>query len=160
MEPMVTWADATVAVAIAVIAVFSLVAALALVFAKGQLESAERTRRYQTLLDLSTRWESQLLRDARQLVAAAGQENLASETQRYRAERLKEFWKLASLMNFFEDMGIIVAEEEDMLPAIRKRFASTAVNYYDRFQDFIVDTRKQEPNALEHWEALVGKLRG
>lgn len=159
---MVTWADEMTAISTAVAAVTAVVAAFvllgAVVYAGLQLRSAEKARRLQMVLNLSARWESALLREGRRLTIAAGP-NLARDMRRYKRGNRHEYLTLHSLANFFEDLSILEAEDQVKLNEIRRRFKSVTIAFHAIFLPYLNEIRKQYPNAVEHWDTLVCKLK-
>jgi hypothetical protein len=135
-------------------------------YAKGQLESVERARQLSCLRDLSDKWSSQLIREARQLIEKetnGGKKPL----QRWiktepDAQDLDKHYKIIALANFFEDMGLLEKDGQLTLEQVADRFSNTIL-YYERLLDpLLVEQRKgnpPDPTVLVNFTKLADKLK-
>lgn len=158
-------AIATIVIAVATIIYVIATVAMLLVltktanYAKGQLESAERSRQLSLLRDLSSQWSSPLLREARELIhKQTGGEGSFGWTKPEEAPNLTDYFKVIALANFFEDMGLLEKEGQLTLDQVEDRFSTSLVHYQKTLGRFIEEQQKEDPSVLSNFTMLAEKM--
>ena len=148
----------TMVYALATIGIMVIVGASAW-WAKGQVQEVKRARQLNCLTGLSERWSSDLIREARRIVDTA-QPNFDQVWKDLEAKHSDDYFKLAALANFFEDLGILEKEEQITFEQVIDRFGPTLTYYYEIYQGFISEKQKEDPTILENFDKLVKQIRG
>ncbi len=160
MDP--TWTDVVTAIGTAAYATFTFLTVLvltgAVLYARSQVRAVEKTRRLNLLLRLAERWESLLLRRARGIVYRSGR-NFGRDIRSYKKKGGEDYFCLVALANFFEDMAILMNENQISLSEIKGRFKSAITYYYDQFEDYIRAMQKAHPTNYECFADLARKLK-
>jgi len=127
--------------------------------AEHQLRVAERDRHAQLLTDLSRRWDESPLIDCRILLMEFPDDGaeLRKKLERLEENRDPEFHKLMVVANFFEDLGILVAEEILPLDLVKKSLAGPAQYQFHRYRPFIGGVRQSRgrPELYRWFEYLA-----
>jgi hypothetical protein len=147
--------SAVAAIASAVAAFISLVIlTVAAIFAGGQLRSAEKSRQLSVLQDLSDKWSSQLIREARLLVERGTDAELRA------AHKDERYYKILALANFFEDMGLLEKDGQLTLAQVADRFKPSVLHYEEKLlTSFFAGERDEDPAILSNFAMLANKLR-
>ena len=153
MSPIEVW---TMVYALTTIIIMFIVGAAAW-WAKGQLEEVKRARQLGCLTTLSEKWSSDLIREARRITDAAGA-NFDETWKTLETESSDDYFKLAELANFFEDLAILEKEGQISLAQVIDRFGPTLSYYHGIFAGFISEQQKEDPHVLENFDALTKRI--
>jgi hypothetical protein len=126
---------------------------VAAIVAGGQLSSAEKSRTWVCLRDLSDKWSAQLIIDARLLI----EKGAAAELKLSPAD--EDYYKILALANFFEDMGLLEKEGQLTLAQVADRFEPSILYYDEVLRPFFAEERKDDPTILSNFASLANKLR-
>jgi len=154
--------DGWIAIATAVYAFCTLLTfAVLLAAALGalrQLSLADEERRLGILLQLSSRWDSELLRKGRRLANRAG-DNLKEAIEKYEAKDDEKYYLISAVANFFEDVGIITVKRKLWsTEEARDRFGPSIKHYYKLFSDYIEEAQKIDRSILENFSKLAVEI--
>ena len=155
--------EAWIAIGTAAYATFAfltvLVLAIAATLALRQLQQADQERRLRIHLELSTRWDSQMLRRGRRLVNKAGK-NLKRDLSKYEANDDKRFYIILAVGNFFEDVGIVTLKRRLWsVEEARERMGASIQYYYGLFADYIEAAQKEDRSILENFSNIAAEIR-
>ncbi len=155
--------EAWIAIGTAAYATFTfltvLVLAIAAILALQQLQQADQERRLRIHLELSTRWDSQMLRRGRRLVNKAGK-NLKRDLTKYEANDDERLYIISAVGNFFEDVGIVTLKRRLWsVEEARDRMGASIQYYYGLFADYIEAAQKKDRSIFENFSKLAAEIR-
>jgi len=152
------WVTAAATLAYAIFTFATLVVlVIAAFYARSQLASAKESRQLGCLTDLSQRWSSDLIRSARRLVESAG-DDFPDFWYGLELQNSDDYFRLAALANFFEDIGILEKDGQITLEQVVDRFGPTLVYYYGIYQTFILNEQAKDPRILENFAKLAQRV--
>ncbi len=160
MPTDVQWVIAGATLAYAVFTLGMLVVlVIAAQYAKGQLESIERSRQLECLQHLSERWSSDITREARKIADSAGDSARFDEIwSTLKLRESDDYFKLAALANLFEDIAILEKESQITFGQVVDRFGPTMVYYHGIYKGFIAEKQKEDPEILRNFDNLVKRI--
>lgn len=149
--------------------------------AASQLVSMRRNRYAELLMHLDEQWESDSFINRRHMidkkchdiVQKLKEDHLDdAETQRRLKDELGEFmmtasdnaqkdvFVVASVLGFFETLAYLVRKNYIPLENVRHTFGPAMLNYYDLFENYIKELRKDPANkgAYKEMESVVHEL--
>lgn len=154
--------EAWIAIGTAAYATFTFLAFVVLLaaawYAWQQVESGKKSIRINMLDRLSTQWESELLREARQIANESGGERLGPVLELYDLRNAKEFYALSALANFFEELGMLVGDGHIDVEDVTSRFRMSIVYYGYLFSDYIEEGRKQNEDHLANFRRVAAAM--
>ena len=153
MSPIEFW---TMAYALTTIIIMVIVGASAW-WAKGQLEEVKRARQLDCLTTLSEKWSSDLIREARRITDAAGA-NFDEIWKTLETESSEDYFKLAALANFFEDLAILEKEGQITFEQVSDRFGPALTYYHGVLAGIITEHQKEDARVLENFDALAKRI--
>ena len=126
-------------------------------WAKGQLVEVKRARQLDCLTNLSEKWSSDLIREARRITDEAGA-NFDETWKTLETESSDDYFSLAALANFFEDLAILEKEGQITIAQTIDRFGPTLRYYHEIFAGFITEQQKEDPRVLENFDSLARRI--
>ena len=70
-----------------------------------------------------------------------------------------DYFKLAALANFFEDLAILEKEGQITFDQVVDRFAPTITYYRGIYEGFITEKKKEDPEILKNFDSLSKRLK-
>lgn len=165
----VDWSSALLAMATGVLAIGIVITIAGVFSARGSVVAANKARSTEIYADISRRWDSDDLIDARARIDRMDPEAFMDWYRSVRdsdnpSER-RWCFEVKRLANFFEDLGILESRGCLDIQWIEASLGSVVNEYWDVWELAAVDERKTERGRLAdasliwgHWESLAKEL--
>lgn len=129
-------------------------------------EQARDARNAETFINISQRWHDEVFHEARRNIkkhlAVDGPEGLSTKLFALQSADDPQFLQMVVLLDFFEELAILVRYHAISFEMADNAFGSTACRYWEIFQPFVVSLRREPINSgsYEEFENFAKKISG
>jgi hypothetical protein len=134
---------------------------LALVGVAIQIGQERKSRNAQITLDMSRRWDEDLVRNARHIVTNyySTPQALYRALRQSRERKTPLYGELFPEANFYEDLGVLCVNGTIDHRIIRESYGDTIWKRWKRWEIMAIWQRETAPLNYEHFEALAIAMR-
>lgn len=138
--------------------------AIAALLALWQIVHARRARHAEAMTESARRWDERSFRQARATVRrhndAGGPEGVKSGMLELRADGSDSFYELLSVLDYFEDIAILIKHRALTFRIVDDSLGTTVVEYWKYFEPFVKELRRRrnDQRSFENFEKLADRI--